>query len=105
VNVYGGDQEETCFFCHNELATQRTGEDHFGVGMGDIGGFRVTLDGVDVSNDTFEALAGEDGWVIVHLPVGTPKGLCPVSRQHPYAVLRRGRVTVQAPPRPLPSRG
>lgn len=98
---------EACFLCISELAEERRGEHHFSVAMGDVGGFTVTLDGDSVGDHALEALAGRDGYVVLSVDVEGRKGritLCradPTKPAHPYSVLRRGSVTVAAPPRPL----
>lgn len=51
---------EPCFLCIDELAEDRRGENHFSVGLGDVGGFTVTLDGESVGDHALEAVAGED---------------------------------------------
>lgn len=55
-----------CVGCRPDLLPDdRVGEHHVGVRFGDAApGWLILLDGEDVTDQTWEALAGPNGWVV-----------------------------------------
>lgn len=81
----------------------RQGEGHVSVRFGDgTRGFRVVLNGEDVTNDAYEAFAGERGFVALYdRTAGGERFPCPhsdPSDRHALIYLELGRVDVIRPP-------
>lgn len=83
-----------CTLCTDPPMTgPRQAIDHVGVRFNDHDpDLRVFLDGQDVTLGTFEARAGEPGWVLRY--PGPPKVRCPNDGTHAYAIRMIGTVII-----------
>lgn len=93
-----------CLDCRGvTLPAAPLGEHHFAVrfererNRGICGNCVVTLDGVDVTDETFECLAGDDGWVASYIrDTDGRRHRCPRCMVGVCADVRHGAVTFRA---------
>lgn len=89
-----------CLPCQGIDLPDLLGEHHVGVrfpaGVTFRGRCSITLDGVEVQAETFECVAGDDGWVARYRrDVDGLRHICPVCSRSACAELVHGAVTIR----------